>query len=88
MYDRIHPGVEEWKKQTSAFDRVQSISNTLSQPRSASYIADEAHVAENTARTHLERLVSLNVLLESDQKEPPSILQTLSTSECKRSAIS
>jgi|AntDeeMetagen134_2_1112570.scaffolds.fasta_scaffold01625_2 predicted ArsR family transcriptional regulator len=62
------PGVEEWKKQTSAFDRVQSISNTLSQPRSASYIADEAHVAENTARTHLERLVSLNVLLESDQE--------------------
>lgn len=61
------PGVEAWKKHTSAFDRVQAIASTVSQPRSASYIADEAHVAENTARNHLERLVDLNVLLKSEQ---------------------
>lgn len=59
-------GVEAWKAQTSAFDRVQSIASTVTQPRSAAYIADEAHVAENTARDHLERLVNLNVLLEHD----------------------
>ncbi len=33
----------------------------------AAYIAEEAHVAENTARDHLERLVDLNVLLEHDR---------------------
>lgn len=62
------PGVVAWKEHTSAFDRVQSIASTLSQPRPAAYIAAEAYVAENTARNHLERLVDLNVLMKSDQK--------------------
>jgi len=62
-------GVESWKEHTGTFDRVQSVVSTVSQPRSAPYIADEAHVAENTARKHLERLVDLNVLLKSEQKE-------------------
>ncbi|WP_114577178.1 ArsR family transcriptional regulator [Saliphagus sp. LR7] len=57
------PGTEAWKAHTSAFDRVRSAAGTVSHPRSASSIADEAHVAENTARDHLERLVDLNVLL-------------------------
>lgn len=61
-------GVEAWKEHTSAFDRVQSVAGTLSRPRPASYIAAEAHVAENTARDHLERLVNLNVLLESERE--------------------
>lgn len=61
------PGVAAWKKQTSAFDRVQSVASSVSRPRPVSYIADEAHVAENTARDHLERLVALNVLRESEQ---------------------
>ncbi|WP_425494254.1 DUF7342 family protein [Natronobiforma cellulositropha] len=30
-------------------------------------MADEAHVAENTARDHLERLVALDVLQKTDQ---------------------
>jgi hypothetical protein len=60
------PGVAEWTEHTTAFDRVQSVATTVSNPRPVSYIADEAHVAENTARGHLERLVELNVLLESD----------------------
>jgi Rad3-related DNA helicase len=62
------PGVDAWKEHTSAFDRVQAIASTESRPRPASYIADEAHVAENTARDHLERLVDLNVLLKSDRE--------------------
>jgi predicted ArsR family transcriptional regulator len=61
------PGIDAWKRETSAFDRVRSIASPVSQPRSASYIADEAHVAENTAREHLERLVDMNVLLKSEQ---------------------
>jgi hypothetical protein len=46
------PGVKAWKEHTSAFDRVRSVIETASQPRSASAIAEEALVAENTARTH------------------------------------
>jgi hypothetical protein len=33
-----------------------------------SYIAAEAHVAENTARDHLERLVDLHVLLKTEEQ--------------------
>jgi len=62
------PGVDAWTEQTSAFDRVQSIASTLSEPRPASYIADEAYVAENTARNHLQRLVDLNVLRTIDRE--------------------
>lgn len=60
------PGVTAWKEHTSAFDRVQSVASTVSHPRPASFIADEAHVAENTARDHLERLVDLTVLLKNE----------------------
>ncbi len=60
------PGVDAWKRNTSAFDRVRSVAGSLDQPKPAAYIADEAHVAENTARGHLERLAEMNVLLQSD----------------------
>ncbi len=55
-------GDAAWKEHTSAFDRVRSVALSLSDPRSASWIADEALVAENTARRHLERLAELHVL--------------------------
>lgn len=61
------PGAEAWKEHTTAFDRVQSVATTVSKPRLASYIADEAHVAENTARDHLEQLVELNVLQKTER---------------------
>ena len=63
------PGVEAWKEHTTAFDRVQSVATTVSQPRPASYIANQAHVAENTARDHLERLVNLSVLLKTERND-------------------
>ena len=63
------PGIEAWKEHTTAFDRVQSVATTVSQPRPASYIAVEAYVAENSARDHLERLVNLNVLLKSERDD-------------------
>lgn len=63
------PGVEAWKEHTTAFDRVQSVATTVSKPRPVSYIADASHVAENTARDHLERLVSLNVLLKTEHDD-------------------
>jgi predicted ArsR family transcriptional regulator len=59
-------GVEAWKEQTTAFDRIQSVASAVSQPQLVSHIAAEAHVAENTARNHLTRLVELNVLLRTN----------------------
>lgn len=56
------PGIDAWKEQTSAFDRVRSVAQTVTEPRSASWIAEEAAVSENTARGHLQRLVEMNVL--------------------------
>lgn len=56
------PGDTAWKEHTSAFDRVRSVALSLSEPRSAGWIGDEALVAENTARRHLERLADLHVL--------------------------
>ncbi|WP_266080684.1 DUF7342 family protein [Haladaptatus caseinilyticus] len=56
------PGTDVWRENTSAFDRVRSIAVTLSQPRTADWIAEEALVAGNTARDHLQRLVDMNVL--------------------------
>ena len=32
----------EWVDQTSAFNRVQSVATAVSEPRSVSYIAEEA----------------------------------------------
>lgn len=58
------PGIEEWSEHATAFDRVRSVSQTVSEPRTAPWIADRAAVSENTARGHLERLVEMNVLLE------------------------
>jgi predicted ArsR family transcriptional regulator len=58
------PGVDLWKEHQSAFDRVRSIAVTLSQPQSADWIAEQANVAGNTARDHLQRLVEMNVLQE------------------------
>lgn len=51
-----------WKEHTSGFDRIQSIALSVSEPRTAAWIAGEALVAENTARRHLQRLAALNVL--------------------------
>lgn len=59
--------LERWKAETTAFDRVSSVAQTVDQPRSAGWIADEAAVAENTARKHLGRLEKLGVVLTVDE---------------------
>lgn len=55
-------GVEAWKEHTTAFDRVRSIAQTVDQPRTAAYIAEQAAVSPTTSHDHLERLVEMNVL--------------------------
>lgn len=59
--------VETWKANASAFDRVKSVTMTLTEPRPASWIADEAAVAPNTVRDHLSRLMDLGVVTASEQ---------------------
>jgi len=60
--DSASRGVETWKEHTTAFERVQSVTQTLDQPRTVSYIATEAAVAESTARRHLKRLIGMNIV--------------------------
>ena len=58
--------METWKEQTSAFDRVKSVTMTLTEPVSAPWIAEEAAVSPNTARDHLRRLIDLGVVTATE----------------------
>lgn len=58
--------VQRWKEHTTGFDRVQSVVFALQEPRTAGWIADEAHVSEPTTRDHLSRLVDLGILITDD----------------------
>jgi hypothetical protein len=60
------PHVSRWKDATTGFDRVRSVASSLEEPRTAGWIADEAHVSEPTTRNHLERLVNLGVLVTDE----------------------
>lgn len=53
---------ETWTENTSAFDRVRSVTMALDEPRTAEWVAEQAHVAETTARGHLERLAEMGML--------------------------
>lgn len=63
-------GTERWIEETSAFDRVRSVAFSLQRPRTAGQIADSAHVADKTARGHLEQLVEMDVLLADEAHGP------------------
>ena len=69
MVDSV-PERDVWTEQMSAFDRVYSVAISVSGPTSVVDVAAEADVAETTARTHLERLVEMTVLLKCDEKIP------------------
>lgn len=58
--------VQTWKKHASAFDRVKSVTMTLTEPRPAPWIAEEAAVSPNTARDHLGRLIELGVVTATE----------------------
>ena len=49
--------VEEWKAETTPFERVQEVIRSTSTPQYASEIGDRARVSEPMARNHLKRLV-------------------------------
>ncbi|QZP38225.1 winged helix-turn-helix domain-containing protein [Halobaculum magnesiiphilum] len=58
--------VRTWKANASAFDRVKSVTMTLSEPQPVSWIAEEAAVSPNTARDHLRRLIDLGVVTATE----------------------
>lgn len=70
MTEDTNAGIERWVAETSAFDRVRSVAFALQEPRTASEVAERAHVAEKTARDHLGRLVEMDLLLETDDSTP------------------
>lgn len=53
-----------WTEHATAFDRVRSVAQTLTRPRTAAWVAEEALVSPTTAHDHLDRLVDLNVVRE------------------------
>ncbi len=55
-------GVERWKQETKSIERVIDVALTLAEPRTAGWIAEEAHVSEQTAREHLDLLADLGVV--------------------------
>jgi len=59
-------GVDAWIEATTPLERVRAISQTLTEPRSATWIADRSCVSEDTARSHLDQLVDTGVLVEQD----------------------
>jgi DNA-binding transcriptional ArsR family regulator len=48
--------VEDWKTDTTTFERVRQIIDVTTEPQSASEIGERAHVSEPTARKHLDAL--------------------------------
>lgn len=48
--------LEEWKAETTPFERVQSVLKTTYRPQYARGIGERASVSEPTARKHLKRL--------------------------------
>lgn len=52
----------EWENVASDGERVHTVVRTLSQPRSASWIADTASVSTETARKHLSELADAGVV--------------------------
>lgn len=51
--------LEEWKGETTAFDRITTVVDSTSEPAFAREIAERAAVAEPTARRHLNSLAEV-----------------------------
>ena len=48
--------IEQWKADTTTFDRVRHVSDVTTEPQAVSTIAERAHVSEPTARKYLSML--------------------------------
>lgn len=64
--------VESWTASMTARERVETIATTLSEPRTANWIAEQAEVKWDTAKKHLDNLTDSGVLLVTgDDKYVP-----------------
>lgn len=59
--------VESWTDTMTARERVETIATTLSEPRTANWIADQADVKWDTAKKHLDDLAESGVLLVTEE---------------------
>ncbi|APX98032.1 DUF7342 family protein [Natronorubrum daqingense] len=57
--DVTEAAAEEWKAETTAFDRITTVVDTTTEPAFAKVIAERAAVAEPTARRHLKSLAAV-----------------------------
>jgi hypothetical protein len=48
--------IEEWKAETTTFERVRTVIDVTTEPQRVMTIAERAHVSEPTARKHLSAL--------------------------------
>lgn len=58
--------VDSWTDSMTARERVETIATTLSEPRTANWIADQAEVKWDTAKKHLDDLAESGVLLVTE----------------------
>ncbi|MCG1003043.1 MULTISPECIES: hypothetical protein [Halobacterium] len=58
--------VESWTESMTARERVETIATTLSEPRTANWIAEQADVKWDTAKKHLDNLAESGVLLVTE----------------------
>lgn len=60
--------VESWTESTTARERVETIATTLSEPRTANWVAEQADVTWDTAKKHLDDLADSGVLLVTGEE--------------------
>ena len=53
--------IEEWKAETTPFERVRQVLHSTTEPQYANQLADRARVSEPTARKHLEILAEAGI---------------------------
>ena len=58
--------VDSWTDSMTARQRVETVATTLSEPRTANWIADQANVKWDTAKKHLDDLTESGILLVTD----------------------
>jgi len=58
---------EVWRDDMESEDRVRAVAEMLTQPRSASWVADQAYVNYKTARKYLTKLADDKRLLTTDR---------------------
>lgn len=58
--------VETWNESMTARERVETIATTLSEPRTANWIAEQSEVKWDTAKKHLDDLAESGILLVTE----------------------